>query len=97
MLMVRCEKTENTKGVIRSHESKKDKQYTGQKKNYKRTNNDLKNIHIKLKIEHTITSQKARTGGSENYVLWGTNLVKITEHKSIKQYNKYSRTLMLRK
>ena len=29
---------------------KKDRQHNGQKKKYKRTNNDLQNIHIKLKI-----------------------------------------------
>jgi hypothetical protein len=39
---------EDTKGVIRIRISKKNK---GQKKKYKRTNNDLQNIHIKLKIE----------------------------------------------
>jgi hypothetical protein len=31
--------------------SKKYRQHNGQKKKYKRTNNDLQNIHIKLKIE----------------------------------------------
>jgi hypothetical protein len=31
--------------------SKKNRQHNGQKKKYKRTNNDLQNIHIKLKIE----------------------------------------------
>ena len=30
--------------------SKKYRQHNGQKKKYKRTNNDLQNIHIKLKI-----------------------------------------------
>ena len=30
--------------------SKKNRQHNGQKKKYKRTNNDLQNIHIKLKI-----------------------------------------------
>ena len=29
----------------------KNRQHNGQKKKYKRTNNDLQNIHIKLKIE----------------------------------------------
>ena len=38
-------------GVIRIRLSKKNRQYNGQKKKYKRTNNDLQNIHIKLKIE----------------------------------------------
>jgi hypothetical protein len=31
--------------------SKKNRQRNGQKKKYRRTNNDLQNIHIKLKIE----------------------------------------------
>ena len=39
------------KGVIRIRISKKNKQHNGQKKKYKRTNNDLQNIHLKLKIE----------------------------------------------
>jgi hypothetical protein len=40
----------DTKGVIRIRKSKKDRQRNGQKKKDKRTNNDLQNIHIKLKI-----------------------------------------------
>jgi hypothetical protein len=39
------------KGVIRICISKKNRQHNGQKKKDKRTNNDLQNIHIKLKIE----------------------------------------------
>jgi hypothetical protein len=39
------------KGVIRIYISKKNRQHNGQKKKYKRTNNDLQNIHIKLEIE----------------------------------------------
>ena len=42
---------QDTKGVIRIRISKKNRQHTGQKKKYKRTNNDLQHIHIKLKIE----------------------------------------------
>jgi len=42
---------EDTKGVIRIRKSKKNRQHNGQKKRDKRTNNDLQNIHIKLKIE----------------------------------------------
>ena len=42
---------EDTKGVIRIHISQKNRQHNGQMKTYKRTNNDLQNIHIKLKIE----------------------------------------------
>jgi hypothetical protein len=39
------------RGVIRISISKKNRQHNGQKKKYKRTNNDLQNIHITLKIE----------------------------------------------
>ena len=42
---------EDTKGVIRTRISKKNRQHNGQKKKYKQTNNDLQNIHIKLRIE----------------------------------------------
>jgi hypothetical protein len=45
------EEFEDTKGVVRIHQSKKDRQHNGQKKKNKRTNNDLQNIHIKLNIE----------------------------------------------
>jgi hypothetical protein len=45
------EELEDIKGVIRICISKKNRQYDGQKKKYKRTNNDQQNIHIKLKIE----------------------------------------------
>ena len=41
----------DTKGVIKIHKSKKDRQYTGQKKKDKRINNDLQTLHIKLKIK----------------------------------------------
>ena len=41
---------EGTKGVIRINKSKKDRQHNGQKKGT-RTNNDLKTLHRKLKIE----------------------------------------------
>jgi hypothetical protein len=45
------EEFEDTKGLIRIRISKKIRQYNGQKKKDKRTNNDLQNIHIKIKIE----------------------------------------------
>jgi len=35
------EEFEDTKGVIRIRKSKKDRQHNGQKKKYKRSNNDL--------------------------------------------------------
>jgi len=53
MLLCDCqqEEFEDTKGTIRIRISKKNRQHNGQKKKYKRANNDLQNIHIKLKIE----------------------------------------------
>ena len=45
------EKFKDTKGVISIRISKKNRQHNGQTKKYKRTNNNLQNIHIKLKIE----------------------------------------------
>ena len=39
---------EDTKGVIRIHKSKKDRQHNGQKKKKKKQKKDLQNIHIKL-------------------------------------------------
>jgi hypothetical protein len=47
--ILRREPDEDIKGIIRIRKSK-DRQ-NGQKKKYKRTNNDLPNIHNKLKIE----------------------------------------------
>ena len=41
------EKFDDTKGVIKSRKSKKDRQYNGQKKKNKRTNNDLQIIRQK--------------------------------------------------
>ena len=42
---------EDIKGVIRIRKPKKDRQHNGHKKKDKMTNNNLQNIHIKLKIE----------------------------------------------
>ena len=44
-------KFEDTKGAIRNRISKTNRQHNGQRNKYKKTNNDLQNIHIKLKIE----------------------------------------------
>jgi len=44
------EEFEYTKWVIKIRKSKAN-QHNGQKKKYKRTNNDLQNIYIKPKIE----------------------------------------------
>jgi hypothetical protein len=40
---------ENTKGVIRSHKLKKDRQYNGQNKKDKRANNDVQKTTHKTK------------------------------------------------
>jgi hypothetical protein len=45
------EEFEDTKGIIKIRMSMKNRQHNGQKKKYKRTNNDLQSMHIKLKIE----------------------------------------------
>ena len=45
------EEFEDTKWVLRIRKSKKNRQHNGQKKKDIRINNDLQNIHIKLKIE----------------------------------------------
>ena len=45
------EELEDTRRVIIIHISKKNIQHRGLKKKYKRTNNDLQNIHRKIKIE----------------------------------------------
>ena len=45
------EEFEDTKRAIRIRISRKNRQHNGQKKMYKRKNNDLQSIHIKLKIE----------------------------------------------
>ena len=45
------EEFEDTKGLIRIGKSWKDRQHDSQKKKDKRTNNDLQNKHLKLKIE----------------------------------------------
>jgi hypothetical protein len=50
-LVLSMEEFENTKGVIIIRISKKNRQHNGQKKKYKRRNNNLQNIHTKLKIE----------------------------------------------
>ena len=50
IIIALSEDVEDTKGVIRIRKSK-DRQHNGQKKKNKRSNNDLQNIHIKLKIK----------------------------------------------
>jgi len=45
------EEFEDIKGVIRIRISKKNRQHNGQKEKVQKTNNNLQNIHIKLKIK----------------------------------------------
>jgi hypothetical protein len=47
------EEFEDTKGATRNHISKKSRQHNGQKKKYKKTNNDRKNIHINQRSSNT--------------------------------------------
>ena len=51
------EEFEDSKGEIRIHISKKNRQHNGQKKKYKRTNNYLQNLHIELKSSNTNPTQ----------------------------------------
>ena len=51
---------EDTKGVIRRRKSKEDRQYNGQRKRDKRTNNDLQNITQKTKDRATGIVLKTR-------------------------------------
>jgi hypothetical protein len=48
---IQQEEFEDTTGVIRIRKSKKNRQHNGQANKYKKTNNDIQNIHLKLKIE----------------------------------------------
>ena len=45
------EEFQDTKGAIRIRISKKNDRTMAKRKKYKKTNNDLQNVHIKLKIE----------------------------------------------
>ena len=62
-----CEKLENIKGVIRSRKSKTNRQYNGQVKKHKRTNNDLQSITQKTKDRATRTplKQVVKSGAPE--------------------------------
>jgi len=59
-LYCRLEEFEDTEGVIRIRKSK-DRQNNGQKKKYKRTNNDLQNITHKTKDRVTRTPEPLQT------------------------------------
>jgi hypothetical protein len=60
--MLHEEEFEDTKGVIRIRISKKNRQHNGQKKKYKRTNNDLQNIHV-YKTKDRVTRNPTKNRG----------------------------------
>ena len=58
------------KGVIRIRKSK-NRQHNVQKKKFKGTNNDLQNIHVKLKIKkNTFTSDDGQVTEAEFLYIW---------------------------
>jgi hypothetical protein len=88
------EEFEDTKGVIRIPNSKKNRQHNGQKKKYKRTNNDLQNIHIKQKIEYELkcsgrVSSSCSTSGTRHVNLI-TNPVSWMRKGSGSVYNEWN-------
>jgi hypothetical protein len=56
------EEFEDTKGAIRIHISKKNRQHNGQKNKYKRTNNDLQD-----KTKDRVTQTPLKTAGELMY------------------------------
>jgi hypothetical protein len=80
--------------VIRIPNSKKNRQHNGQKKKYKRTNNDLQNIHIKQKIEYELkcsgrVSSSCSTSGTRHVNLI-TNPVSWMRKGSGSVYNEWN-------
>ena len=63
---------DDTKGVIRIRISKKNRQHNGRKKKYKRTNDDLQSINIKLKIEYRSLTCMELGPLHIRYPLWST-------------------------
>jgi hypothetical protein len=68
-------KFEDTKGVIRIRISKKNRQHNGQKKTYKRTNNDLQNTH-------TQNQRSSNTKNAKNRSYLEQELPTLPEHLS---------------
>jgi hypothetical protein len=54
------EELEDTKGVIRIRKSMKNRKHNGQKKKYKRKNNDPQNIYMYIKLKVTRIPLKSR-------------------------------------
>jgi hypothetical protein len=82
--------------VIRIRKSKKNKQNNDQKKKYKRTNNDLQNVHIKVMINTNPPKNRGWTQVlprlnffATNVLLWITDLYYlplVTSNSSCKLY-----------
>ena len=86
------EELEDTKGEIRINKLMQDKQHNGQKKKYKRTNNDLQNTTQKTK--YRVTRTLLKTGGelrcsgrvSSSFPTNGTHRVNlVTKIKKLSQ------------
>ena len=63
LVFVLKEEFEDTKGVIRIRISKKNRKHNGQKKRYKRTNNNLQNIQHTHQTKDRVTRTPLKTGG----------------------------------
>jgi hypothetical protein len=76
------EEFEDTKGVIRIHKSKKDRQYNSQKKKDKRTNNDLQSTTQKTKDWVTRTPRKpeVNSGAPEGLAIPVSILTPVVLH-----------------
>ena len=83
------EEFKDTKGVIRIRISKKNRQHNGQKKKYKRTNNDLQNIHRQCQNQTTIYKtyiDNVKTGSIITVLCEFEHAIKKRQkHKSYKQ------------
>jgi hypothetical protein len=78
-------KFDDTKGVIIIRTLKKNRQHNSQKKKYKRTSNDLQNIHIKLKDVdqkgHRQYNDEKENGQRVIYKTLHRKLLKIAQHE----------------
>ena len=84
---MRIEEFEDNKVVIRIRKSKKNRKHNDQKRKGKRRNNDVQNIHIKLKIEYSqyqliyIDKNIAYNEGTENKIINCFTLIKVKYNK----------------
>ena len=66
---------------------KKKRNHNGQKKKYKRTNNDLQNIHIKLKIEEGLVVPAPQVAPNLFWLRNIVNLKQLNTNQSIIVFN----------